>query len=47
MDKKNEKEEQIPLEGMVVAHELLEQGVRLVVVTGDMEVIPKNVKIIW
>jgi len=49
MEKQKEnKEEQVPVEGIVIAHELLEEGTRLIViVSGQMENVPRKVKLIW
>jgi len=44
---KENKEEQMPIEAIVIAHELLEQGTRLILVAPEMESIPKKVKLIW
>ena len=47
MEKKQENE-QVPVEGIVIAHELLEEGTRLIViVSGQMQNVPRNVKIMW
>jgi len=45
MEKKQE--EQVPVEAIVIAHELLEQGTRLIIVAPEMESIPKKIKLIW
>jgi len=42
-----EKDEQKGVEGVVLAHELTEQGTRLVVLVGDMESVPRKIKIYW
>ena len=40
--------EQVPVEGIIIAHELLESGTRLVIVVeGIMDNVPRKVKIIW
>ncbi len=48
MEKKQEqKEEQAPIDGIVIAHELAENGTKLIIIVGEMKSIPRNVKIIW
>ena len=48
MEKNNEiKVEQEAVEGIVLAHELTEQGTRLIIICPEMNMIPKNVKILW
>jgi len=49
-NKTSMEEEQTPInqvEGIIIAHELLEQGTKLIIVAPEMEVIPKKVKIVW
>jgi len=49
MEKKEaQEEEQVPLEGVVVGHELLENGgTKLILVVGEMKSVPRDVKVIW
>jgi len=45
---KQKEDEQIPIEGIVIAHELLESGTRLIVVVEQvMESVPRKVKLVW
>ena len=49
-NKTSMEEEQTPInqvEGIIIAHELLEQGTKLIVIAPEMEAIPKKVKIVW
>ena len=48
MDKKNEKDEnKASMEGEVYAYELTEQGLKLIVLTNDMEYVPRRIKFWW
>ena len=47
MNDESFKEEQVPVEGIVIAHELLEQGTKLVIITPEMENVPRKIKLIW
>ena len=47
MEKEKDNENQTPIEGIVLAHEITEQGTRLVVLTGEMESVPRKVKLMW
>ena len=48
MEKQKTENEQVPVEAIVIAHELLEEGTRLIViVSGQMENVPRKVKLIW
>lgn len=47
MEKQKVEEEQVPVEAIVIAHELLENGTRLILVVPEMDSIPKKVKLIW
>jgi len=45
---KNTKDEtQAPVEGIILGHELTEEGTRLVILTGVMENIPRRIKLVW
>jgi len=44
---KNNNETQAPVDGIVMAHELTENGTRLIIMVGEMQSIPRNVKIVW
>jgi len=41
------KSEQVPIEGVVIAHELLEHATKLIIITPELENIPKKIKLIW
>ena len=49
MEQKQKEQEQPinQVDGIVIAHELLEQGTKLIVIAPEMESIPKKVKIVW
>ena len=47
MEKQKVEEEQVPVEAIIIAHELLENGTRLILVAPEMESIPKKVKLVW
>jgi hypothetical protein len=47
MEKQKTENEQVPVEAIVIAHELLEQGTRLIIIAPEMENIPRKVKLIW
>jgi len=46
-EKKVEEKNQISIEGVVVGHELVENGTRLIIVVPPMESVPRNVKFVW
>ena len=48
MDKKEEKDEnKASMDGIVIGHELVENGTKLIIVTGDMEMVPRKITFIW
>jgi len=47
METKKTENEQIPIEAIVVAHEMLENGTKLVLIAPEMESVPRKVKLIW
>lgn len=41
------KDVQVPAEGIVIGHELVENGTKLIIIVGHMEVVPRKVKFVW
>ena len=48
MDKKNEKDEnKASMEGIVLGPELVENGTKLIIVTENMESVPRRIRFWW
>ena len=45
--KDTENETQAPVDGIILGHELTEQGTKLVILVGEMESVPRRVKMVW
>jgi hypothetical protein len=47
MEKEKESETKATMEGIILGHELTDQGTKLVVLTNEMENVPRRIKFYW